>query len=227
MYTPWGKVLCLDSAIPNGYDLVLMSSLPDEDQSKAETGKIYLSLDGTYVVRDLKGTSQKGSLTGSDIDLNNLHNRLNDVSLKNAILLVTSKAGHTLPNQAISNPAISNQEDLYANIASILCALQSIPAQLIYDILNAIFYTIIAIPSFVIGAWYFFYSTCIETDNKEQQAQKQIAQEIFLSNVLLSPYFAIAIIVDFLREFSALFTRTYATVMQKAEERNKRNSPMG
>ncbi len=80
------------------YDLELMSNLPNKDMKKAISGKIYVSSDTrTYVVRDSNGV-QEGSLPeekDSGIDLSNLSIRLNDLKLKNLILAVTSKAGHT------------------------------------------------------------------------------------------------------------------------------------
>jgi len=81
--------------LSQGYDLVLMSSLPSNDIKQAETDKIYLSEDGTYVVRDPKGAVQTGKIDTNSIQLDNLEKRLNEDELKFAILKVTSKAGHT------------------------------------------------------------------------------------------------------------------------------------
>lgn len=78
-----------------GHDLELMSKLPNNDIKQAAAGKIYLSSDGSYVVRDLKEEVQQGSLKGSNIDLSDLGKRLNDQALKNRILEITSKAGYT------------------------------------------------------------------------------------------------------------------------------------
>lgn len=81
-----------------GYDLELMSQLPDNDINNAQPGKIYLSEHGNYAVLDSKGKVQKGSLSDSSLDLKNLANRLNDEMLKKKILEITSKAGHTPPD---------------------------------------------------------------------------------------------------------------------------------
>lgn len=48
----------------------------------------------------------------------------------------------------------------------------------------------------------------------------QCVQEKYFGNVVLAPYFALAIVVDFLRELNALLSRTYATIMQTIEEKN-------
>lgn len=84
--------------LAKGYDLELMSKLPNNDKNQAEAGKIYLSTDGTYVVKDLKGIVQIGSLKDSDIDLGSLPNFLADKTLKKRILEVISKAGHIQSN---------------------------------------------------------------------------------------------------------------------------------
>ncbi|PWY56575.1 hypothetical protein DGG96_05475 [Legionella qingyii] len=76
------------------YELALMSELPDNDSKLALAGKIYLSDNGDYIVRDQNGTVRRGRLDAT-IDLSNLADRLNDLALKNSILDCTSKTGHT------------------------------------------------------------------------------------------------------------------------------------
>jgi hypothetical protein len=79
-----------------GYDLELMSNLPGNDQKQARIGKIYLSPNyDSYLVRDPQGEIQTGSLKDIDINLSDLSNPLGDKTLKDKILEVTSKAGHT------------------------------------------------------------------------------------------------------------------------------------
>ncbi len=78
-----------------GYDLALLSTLPDKNKAKAENGIIYLSENGQYVVRDSKGVLQEGTLNTIDIDLSQLQMNLENSDLKSAILKVTSNAGHT------------------------------------------------------------------------------------------------------------------------------------
>ena len=97
-------------------------------------------------------------------------------------------------------------EQKFRNSATLVRALKSIPAQLIYDIAYTALYTAALIPNLVLGVGYLL---------KEDQ---KIAEDHF-ANAIMAPYFALSIIVDFLREFTALFTRTYATIMQTPEER--------
>jgi hypothetical protein len=77
------------------YDLALMSSLPEQDKNRAEKGKIYLSDDGKYVVRNPQGVVQEGQLDTRVIDVSNLAERLNEPKLKSSVLEITSKQGHT------------------------------------------------------------------------------------------------------------------------------------
>lgn len=99
-------------------------------------------------------------------------------------------------------------------------ALKSMFAQLFYDIFFTIAHTIIAIPCLITGLAYLGHSFLIEKDKIQQKAQQERAINVFLANVLLTPYFAVSIAVDFLREFCAIFTRTYASVMQTSDEQN-------
>ena len=75
------------------YTLALMSKLPEGNHELAEVGKIYLN-EGNYVIRDPNGKVQQGKLD-EKIDLSDLANRLNDPKLKNNILDLASKRGHT------------------------------------------------------------------------------------------------------------------------------------
>lgn len=78
-----------------GYTLELMSSLPENDKSKAVQGKIYLSNEGKYVVRDPKGKVQEGSFDKALIKIDNLlENLLEDKEFIKAILEFISKSGH-------------------------------------------------------------------------------------------------------------------------------------
>ncbi len=79
-----------------GYDLVLMSSLPKKDKEQAVKGTVYLSGDGTFVLRDLEGKVQTGKIDTKSIPMDDLENKLNEKEFKSAILEVISKAGHTL-----------------------------------------------------------------------------------------------------------------------------------
>lgn len=98
-------------------------------------------------------------------------------------------------------------------------ALGSIIAQLIYDVFYTIYYAFAFFPS--------FFMFLIETNKTLQQEQQESVQKKYLGNMFLLPYFAIAIIIDFLREFCALFTRTYATLVQTSEERNTPYAAVG
>jgi hypothetical protein len=83
------KVACI------GYDLVLMSELPNSDENQAEAGKIYLSSEygGKYIVRDISGNIQQGTLEG--VDLTQLLQTISTSEFKKTILEIASKAGHT------------------------------------------------------------------------------------------------------------------------------------
>jgi hypothetical protein len=92
-----GKELTRD----NGYDLLLMSELPDQDEKKAELGKIYISTTGEYIVRDPQGIVRKGQLDTKDkeLNLNNLERNLNDPAFASAVLKQTTKAKHTVDKE--------------------------------------------------------------------------------------------------------------------------------
>lgn len=82
----------------NGYDLVLMSDLRDNNSINAEPYKLYLSENGNYIARDLAGKVHQGILP-KDIDLKNLDEKFNNPefkSVKSKILDYTSKEGHTV-----------------------------------------------------------------------------------------------------------------------------------
>lgn len=78
------------------YDLELMSSL--KNNNNAASGKIYLSNDGKYVVRDSKGKVQEGSFDRNLIK-DELVDSLKDKQFVRNILEITSKAGHTLSDE--------------------------------------------------------------------------------------------------------------------------------
>lgn len=86
---------------PQGYDLVLMSELPENNAQAAEAGKIYLADNGDYIVRDLNNDVQQGKLEkdlkDKDIDLRDLANRLNELELKITVLTITADKGYTHP----------------------------------------------------------------------------------------------------------------------------------
>ncbi|CZJ19482.1 hypothetical protein DM455_16760 [Legionella pneumophila] len=91
VHTELGKPTSIYESIPNlKYDLALMSSLSNLNQS--ENGKIYLSENPReYYV---KGMSEPAPIP-PEIDLTNLATKLNNLSFKNDVLAMTSKAGHT------------------------------------------------------------------------------------------------------------------------------------
>lgn len=111
--------------------------------------------------------------------------------------------------------------------ATLIRALTSIPAQLLYDTFSMVYYTVIALPSLLIGSGFLMYGAFIEKNEQKQKEHIQFAQEKCFGNVVLAPYFALAIVVDFLRELCALFSRTYSTIMQTAEEKNTPYCTMG
>jgi hypothetical protein len=78
-----------------GYDLKLMQTLPNNNKYKALDGKIYLSSNGKYVVRNPKGLVKAGFLKNSSIDFSDLPNCLDDPLLKKHIVEITSEVGHT------------------------------------------------------------------------------------------------------------------------------------
>jgi len=98
----------------NGYDLVLRSELPNNDENQAKAGKIYLSSEdgGKYIVRDTSGNIQQGALEG--IDLTQLAQTISAPEFKKTILEMTSKRGHTQKDELhIDNIPL---EDLYAYV---------------------------------------------------------------------------------------------------------------
>ncbi|OGT36399.1 MAG: hypothetical protein A3F11_09635 [Gammaproteobacteria bacterium RIFCSPHIGHO2_12_FULL_37_14] len=108
-------VLSMPNARPQryvpGYDLALMSSLPNKDENKAEKDIIYLADDGQYVVRDPQGLVKKGKVDTTVVDISNIATRLNESTLKSAILKETSKAGHThVPSRELAKLELQNME---------------------------------------------------------------------------------------------------------------------
>lgn len=93
--------------VEKGYELALLS---DE---KPVNGKIYLSANGlTYTVLDPQGKIQTGDLTSIGIKPDELSGRLNDRELKNQVLAITKKAGHTTPNDIPPRSVKTNKEYL-------------------------------------------------------------------------------------------------------------------
>lgn len=85
--------------IINGYELCLMPDLLNRDHNKAKKGKLYLSNDGKYVVRDPKGIVQQDTLPkDSGIDMKNLEIKLSAPIFQKSVLEITSKRGHTFFN---------------------------------------------------------------------------------------------------------------------------------
>ncbi len=102
----------LDRDPLTGYDLVLMSSLPENDKNKAEKGKIYLSVDGEYVVRDPKGQIREGNFDKKLIKNGDLAAKLKDEQFVKHILEITSKAGYT--------PLTDKKSDEYAKHTDVI-----------------------------------------------------------------------------------------------------------
>lgn len=73
---PNDKETIIKELMKTGYDFVPMSSLLNQNKNKAEFGKVYISDEGNYVVRDHHGHIHTGQLEAS-IDLN----RLGDIFL--------------------------------------------------------------------------------------------------------------------------------------------------
>lgn len=67
MITPERPIECLRKVY--GYDLELMSALPDQNKTKTEPCKLYLSADGRYVIRDIDGKVHEGELKKKIRDL--------------------------------------------------------------------------------------------------------------------------------------------------------------
>jgi len=85
--------------VSSSYDLALISSLPGGSDNKryVETGKIYLSSEGMYMVRDAHGEVKDGQLNTQEIDLSQLRNKLKDPKLIASILKIISKDVPLLP----------------------------------------------------------------------------------------------------------------------------------
>jgi len=93
--------------IARGYELVLMSKLPSNEENQAEVGKIYLSSEdgGKYIVHDINGNKQQGTLGG--VDLTQLEQIITYPEFKKTILEIISKAGHTLARDTIKEKNIT------------------------------------------------------------------------------------------------------------------------
>lgn len=82
----------------SGYSLELMSLLPENDEQHAVKGKIYLSIEGAYLVRNLMGVVNRGNIDINLIFGENLVYNAKNLKKKGvlaSVLSVTSKAGHT------------------------------------------------------------------------------------------------------------------------------------
>jgi ankyrin repeat protein len=92
--------------ISHKYDLELMSL---SDLSQAEKGKIYLSENPReYYVKGMSGSAA----IPPEIDLTNLATKLNNPSFRTDILVITSKAGHTLSHKTTLNYRDANGRTL-------------------------------------------------------------------------------------------------------------------
>ncbi|OGV28801.1 MAG: hypothetical protein A3E88_06055 [Legionellales bacterium RIFCSPHIGHO2_12_FULL_35_11] len=90
------------TTVSHGYDLDLMSSLPNGDPNQAKQGKIYLSGNGVYVVRDVAGIVHRGQLEFA-INLEQLEQKINEPAFKAVILEKTSRAvGYTISNECFN-----------------------------------------------------------------------------------------------------------------------------
>ena len=81
--------------LSDGYTLVLMSTLPENNRKKAEPGKIYLADNGDYIVRGLNGKVHKGKIDTREINFQNLDTKLTNNNFKQKILEITNLFGHT------------------------------------------------------------------------------------------------------------------------------------
>ena len=108
-----------------GYDLVLMSNLPNHDEKKAIPGEIYLdeinqdNSSSRYIVLGENGEILRGRLEG--ITLNQLKRDLNNLSLKKAILEKISKADHTpqLKTRSSAQPTTYKEDDAFMSFGHI------------------------------------------------------------------------------------------------------------
>ncbi|HSW70770.1 MAG TPA: hypothetical protein VLH77_02195, partial [Gammaproteobacteria bacterium] len=120
----WSK-----SLIKSGYNLELMPDKIRDFPVLAEDGKVYISDDGTYYVRDSQSVLRKGSLSNSGIDLRNLSLQLlmdMDKVLKKRILKVIKNEGHiTLKNELLPASALEVIKDLLRLYASLETAILS------------------------------------------------------------------------------------------------------
>ncbi|OGO94350.1 MAG: hypothetical protein A3F10_00190 [Coxiella sp. RIFCSPHIGHO2_12_FULL_42_15] len=82
------------------YELALLSSLSNGDKEQVEEGKIYLSDNGKYMVRDASGVVQEGLFDMRLLEGGSLANKLNDKNFKDKILITTFNAGHTIRKES-------------------------------------------------------------------------------------------------------------------------------
>ncbi|MCE3237747.1 MAG: hypothetical protein K0R24_728 [Gammaproteobacteria bacterium] len=98
----------IDDPLDWDFDLCLISELSGIVNAKER--KIYISLEGNYVVRDPFGAVQEGSLLGEDgfdlakFELSNISRKLKDLEFKEAVLKITTKRDHT-PHRPFPAPS--------------------------------------------------------------------------------------------------------------------------
>ncbi len=144
-----------------------------------------------------------------------------------------------MPSQAQHNP---NQPTMFTPWGKILSshatqrrvdtapstftgALTSIFAQLCVDVFGLLSNAIILIPNLMLALYYALYSL-YEMDDIKRYQYTVAAKEHLVAPILV-PYFALSIVVDLLRECTAILTRTYATYMQTEEEASNPYFTMG
>lgn len=108
------------------YDLVLMSSLND-DEKNAEKNKIYIAEDGSYLVCDTEGKISKGAINDKNIKLSDVENKLNDPNLKNQILEFTANIGHAPYD-------VAKYKESETNLA-VIAILKRCPAESLFELL--------------------------------------------------------------------------------------------
>lgn len=99
------------------YEVLSWSALPGKDPQKAVSGKIYLSVNGDYYIRDLidpKGIVHTGSLSGdSRINIPDIKANLNDGLLKSKLLAITAEKGHTRTRPLLETLNLSGNKTLF------------------------------------------------------------------------------------------------------------------
>ena len=95
------------------YSFELMSNLKDNNKKNAEPGKLYIAINGAYLVCDRKGQLHEGSLPQT-INLSDLEIKIKNQSFKEAVLDFTQKKGDTenIP-QVLQDVARKNIEEIH------------------------------------------------------------------------------------------------------------------